>query len=179
MNTDHKDKVKRWKIAIQHFNFDVLHIDGVDNIEADALSRLTPFPTKDEHSISLNSLEQSEMIEVKSYLKKCIYQKIQQAHNGLVGHSGVQKTIERLQKLNLTWSGMRKDVSTFIHNCPCCQKMNKVKTLIHTIPFTLAHYRPMNRICVDAIGPFNIEDQKAQHVFVIIDAFSRYIKFFR
>ena len=31
MNTDHKDKVKRWKIAIQHFNFDVLHIDGKDN----------------------------------------------------------------------------------------------------------------------------------------------------
>ena len=178
MNTDHKDKVKRWKIAIQHFNFDVLHIDGVDNIEADALSRLTPFPTKDEHSISLNSLEQSEMIEVKSYLKKCIYQKIQQAHNGLVGHSGVQKTIERLQKLKLTWSGMRKDVSTFIHNCPCCQKMNKVKTLIHTIPFTLSHYRPMNRICVDAIGPFNIEDQKTQHIFVIIDAFSRYVKLF-
>ena len=57
--------------------------------------------------------------------------------------------------------------------------MNKVKTLIHTIPFTLSHYRPMNRICVDAIGPFNIEDQKTQHVFVIIDAFSRYVKLFQ
>ena len=44
-----------------------------------------------------------------------------------------------------------------------------IKTLIQTIPFTLAHYRPMNRICVDAIGPFNVEEQKAQHVFVIID----------
>ena len=36
MNTDHKDKVKRWKIAIQHFNFDVLHIEGKQNIEADS-----------------------------------------------------------------------------------------------------------------------------------------------
>ena len=63
------------KIAIQHFNFDVLHIDGKDNIEADALSRLTPFPTKDEHNISLNSLEQSEMIEVKSYLKNAFIRK--------------------------------------------------------------------------------------------------------
>ena len=106
MNTDHKDKVKRWKVAIQHFNFDVLHIDGKDNIEADALSRLAPFPTTDVNNTSLNSLEQSEMIETKSYLSKNIYQKIQLAHNGLVGHSGVQKTIERLQKLNLTWSGL-------------------------------------------------------------------------
>ena len=51
--------------------------------------------------------------------------------------------------------------------------MNTIKPLIHTIPFTLAHYRPMNRICVDAIGPINIENQKIQHIFVIIDAFSR------
>ena len=72
--------------------------------------------------------------------EKCIYQKIQQAHNGLVGHSGVQKTIDRLQKLKLTWSGMRKDVSTFIHNCPCCQKMNKIKTLIQTIPVNFAEF---------------------------------------
>merc|ERR1711916_322603 len=66
MNTDHKDKVKRWKIAIQHFNFDVLHIDGKDNIEADALSSLAPFPSKDSPDVSLNSLEQSEMIETKT-----------------------------------------------------------------------------------------------------------------
>ena len=87
-----------------------------------------------------------------------IFKKIQQAHNAVSGHSGVQKTIDRLQKLNLKWSGMRKDVSTFVNNCPCCQKMNTIKPLIHTIPFTLAHYSPMNRICVDAIGPLNIDN---------------------
>ena len=173
MNTDHKDKVKRWKIAIQHFNFDVLHIDGKDNVEADTLSRLVPFPSKETPSLNLNNLEQSEMIEPRQYLSKKIFKKIQQAHNGLVGHSGVQKTIERLQKLNTTWSGMRNDVSKFIHNCPCCQKMNKIKPLIQTTPFTLSHYRPMNRICVDAIGPINIDGQLMQHIFVMIDAFSR------
>ena len=178
MNTDHKDKVKRWKIAIQHFNFDVLHIDGKDNVEADTLSRLVPFPSKETSSLNLNNLEQSEMIEPRQYLSKKIFKKIQQAHNGLVGHSGVQKTIERLQKLNTTWSGMRSDVSKFIHNCPCCQKMNKIKPLIQTTPFTLSHYRPMNRICVDAIGPINIDGQLMQHIFVMIDAFSRYTRLF-
>ena len=53
------------------------------------------------------------MIEPRQYLSKKIFKKIQQAHNGLVGHSGVQKTIERLQKLNTTWSGMRNDDSTY------------------------------------------------------------------
>ena len=46
LNVDHKEKVKRWKIAIQQFDFDVEHISGKDNIEADALSRLTPLPEK-------------------------------------------------------------------------------------------------------------------------------------
>ena len=73
---------------------------------------------------------------------------------------------------------MRQDVSTFIHNCPCCQKMNKIKPLVQTIPFTLASYRPMNRICVNAIGPINIENQKIKHIFVIIDAFSRFVRLY-
>ena len=178
MNTDHKDKVKRWKIAIQHFNFDVLHIEGKQNIEADALSRLVPFPTKQDTQPTMNNLEQINMIERREYLPKKIFKKIQQAHNAITGHSGVQKTIDRLQKLNLKWSGMRKDVSTFVNNCPCCQKMNTIKPLIHTIPFTLSHYRPMNRICVDAIGPIDIDNQNIKHIFVIIDAFSRYTRLY-
>ena len=122
-------------------NFDVLHIDGEKNVEADALSRLVPFPTKQDQPMKLNNLEQTNIIKRHEYLSKTIFKKIQQAHNGIVGHSGVQKTIERLQRINQSWSGTRKDVSTFIHNCPCCQKMNKIKPLVHTIPFTLSHYR--------------------------------------
>ena len=33
MNTDHKEKIKRWKIAIQHFDFLVEHIPGQLNAD--------------------------------------------------------------------------------------------------------------------------------------------------
>ena len=46
MNVDHKEKAKRWKIAIQQFDFDVEQFSGKDNMEADALSRLAPLPGK-------------------------------------------------------------------------------------------------------------------------------------
>jgi hypothetical protein len=46
MNVDHKEKVKRWKLAIQHFDFDVENISGKLNKEVDALSRLVPLPEK-------------------------------------------------------------------------------------------------------------------------------------
>ena len=79
MNTEHKDKVKRWKIAIQHFNFDVLHIEGKQNIEADTLSRLVPFPSKQDTQMTLNNLEQTNIIENCGYLSTKIFKKIQQA----------------------------------------------------------------------------------------------------
>ena len=60
MNTDHKEKVKRWKIAIQHYDFDVQHIKGKYNVEADALSRLVLTSEKSETEVHV--LEQSETI---------------------------------------------------------------------------------------------------------------------
>ena len=50
------------------------------------------------------------------------------ARNYITLSSGAQKiVIERLERLDLKWSGMRKDASTFIHSCcPCCQKKSKL-----------------------------------------------------
>ena len=175
MNTEHKEKIKRWKIAIQHYDFDVLHIKGVDNIEADALSRLVPLFEPD---AELQILEQTETIQIKTYLDPAIYAKIKKVHNGREGHGGVQRTINLLRRLKINWPSMRKDVSSFIQNCPCCQKMQRLKPQIRTIPFTLASYEPMKRICIDAIGPIHIEGTEYKHILVFIDAFSRYVKLF-
>ena len=176
MNTDHKEKVKRWKIAIQHFPFTVEHISGKFNVEADALSRLVPLPQRDNEC---HILEQTLTVEKDLKIDPIIYNKIKRAHGDINGHGGVQRTIDILtKKLNMFWKWMRNDVSTFIERCPCCQKMRRLKPLIHTIPFTLASYQPMKRICIDAIGPINIDGQKYKHILVFIDAFSRYVKLF-
>ena len=95
MNVDHKEKVKRWKLAIQHFDFDVEHISGKLNKEADALSRLVPRPEKTE----LHVLEQTETVPTHKSLKQHIYQKIKSVHpgeKGIFGHGGVQRTLDLL-----------------------------------------------------------------------------------
>ena len=96
----------------------------------------------------------------------------------MIGHGGIQRAIDILKQKREKWKGMRDDVTTFINNCPCCQKMRRLKPIIHTIPFTLASYEPMRRVCIDAIGPINISGQEYKHIMVIIDAFSRYVKLF-
>ena len=56
--------------------------------------------------------------------------------------------------------------------------MQRLRPQIYTLPFTLASYEPMRRVCVDAIGPINIQDQEYKHILVFIDAFSRYVQLF-
>ena len=179
MNVEHKQKVKKWKLAIQHFDFDVEHIKGVLNIEADAFSRLVEFPKKDDSHMTLNQMEQTPMITKIKYLPKSVYKKIKNVHNAFNGHVGIQKTIQRLIDNKQQWNGMRNDVKEFIKTCPCCQKMKSIKPTVHTLPFTLAAYYPMQRIFIDAIGPINIDNQdEFKHILVIIDAFSRYVRLF-
>jgi hypothetical protein len=62
LNACHREKVKRWKLAIQHYDFDVFHIPGVENVEADGFSRLVPFPKQDDVTALENALENPENI---------------------------------------------------------------------------------------------------------------------
>ena len=56
----------------------------------------------------------------------------------------------------------------------------QTRPAIHTKPFVLAAYNPMERICIDTIGPINEEGQDDQYnyILVIIDAFSRFVRLY-
>ena len=171
MNLDHREKVKRWKLAIQHFDFDVEHIPGVDNIIADGLSRWCQLPTEPTttHLNVVTSSQEPRMIPAS------IYNQIKQYHNSTVGHLGVDKTIARCEHNNITWPTMRSDIKTFIQRCPACQKMSQIKHHIHMSPFTTAAYGVMDRVCIDSIGPFPIDEDGNRYIIAMIDAFSRWV----
>ena len=181
INTDMRDKVKRWKLAIQHFDFDVEHIKGELNIEADGFSRLIETPDGEPREVivqnAINAMRTKRpTLEV---LPTATYKKIKDFHNAVIGHHGIERTLQKLSAANQNWEGMRKDVKLFIDRCPCCQKMSAIKPLIHTMPFTLASYSPFDRICVDTIGPLPTDsDSGSEYILVIIDAFSRFVKLY-
>ena len=82
----------RWKLAIQHFDFDVQHIKGVDNIEADAFSRLVHLPTKEEETLELKDMEVVPDTNENTRLPADVYQAIKNVHGGIHGHGGVNRT---------------------------------------------------------------------------------------
>jgi transposase InsO family protein len=171
LNTDLREKVKRWKVAIQSFDFDIKYIKGVDNTVADYFSRIT-------HPLSDDLQERIQIIEELSPLPKEIYDTIKKVHNTTVGHRGFDRTLDSLLQTNHKWKGMRQDIKTFIRRCPCCQKMSQLKLQIHSHPFTLASYGVMDKVNIDTIGPLPPDSIGNTHIVVIIDCFTRFVELF-
>jgi len=103
-----------------------------------------------------------------------IYEKLSKVHNSYVGHLGVERTLYRLKRLKDVWPAMRIDISLFIQQCPCCQKMSQIKIPIHTQSFTTASYGLMKKISMDCIGPLLETSDGYTHILTIIDNFTRY-----
>lgn len=162
--------MKRWKLAIQHYDFRIEHIAGVDNIVADGITRWCDLP-----EVPTQLLNYNFTLEERTHMiPSAIYKQLQLYHNSSIGHMGVEATINKLAAHDLTWPTMREDVLTFIGRCPACQKMSQLKHHIHMSPFTTVSYGPMNRLNIDSIGPFPVDEAGNKYIITIIDAFTRW-----
>ena len=101
--------------------------------------------------------------------------KIATAHNARIGHHSVERTVEKLIEAGHNWLYMREHVKYFIKRCcPYCQKMNMLKSPLHTNPFTTAAYHPFERQNWDTIGPLTMQDGSVVHILVAICCFCRW-----
>jgi hypothetical protein len=184
-------KVLEWKMSIQYFDFDITHIPGVNNVVADSFSRLCPSEKNllNQNKINDINLEQL-LVHVISDKKSKIdsnkihkisasqHTLISKVHNSMVGHHGVDRTLNYLIKQGHNWNYMRETVRSFIKKCPCCQLMSYIKVPIQTSPFTLASYEPMERVAIDSIGPLPDDDSNNKYIIVIVDCFTRFISLY-
>jgi hypothetical protein len=125
LNTEHKQKVQRWKLAIQQYDFQIEHLAGVDNIVADGFSRFCPYtPVVEEeqhHSLMTLSTNLPDIDSISVPVPKRTaperthertrdplqshviptdrYKILSHCHNSTVGHFKVNMTMERVRKL--------------------------------------------------------------------------------
>ena len=209
LRTDHKNltyltvegsqKVRRWRLFIQEFNFLVEHIAGVDNLVADAFSRLCTLdvadndesvmlavesaaspPTHGENTVSVATDKAKRRVEKidKVNIPADCYKKISAVHNRTIGHSGVEQTISKLAASGQTWRNMRIHVQSFIRKCGYCQANSEKKITVKVKPFTRASYHPMEVLNIDTIGPLPQDDLGNEYILVIIDCFSRWVELY-
>jgi len=226
LNTDLKQKVQRWKLAIQQYDFDIQHIPVRNNIVADAMSRFCDLPedTMADKITELNmliptdyksyetdiresnqigdsdafSLLPAEIVDIATIYKvpQEKFKLLSKVHKtgtadqkpdtvGLTGHGGVELTIKRVKQLIEAypefhqfkeWKNIRQDVTNFIRQCPCCQKMARLKMPIHTRPFTVSAYGIWDCLAMDTIGPLPQSPDGYKYILTVIDSFSRYVE---
>ncbi|HCK04385.1 MAG TPA: hypothetical protein DHV86_06465, partial [Methylophilaceae bacterium] len=184
---DSSNKVLRWKMFLQQFDFDLQHIPGKENIPADLASRL--YEGETQRTINMASFQlanihdETEMNHMDSIedIHRIEYEKhdeiINQYHNSTVGHHGFERTMRLLkERAHKTWKGMRKNVREFINKCPHCQFMQDVQLKLKLIPYHVMTWRPMDRLNIDHIGPFPKDEQGNVYILVCIDVFSRFVE---
>ena len=162
VETDHRNlvflhkstapKVIRWRLRLQAYAFDVVHIPGQDNQIADALSRC----------LAGRDLPHGEDII--------------SVHNAVVGHFGVKKTVELLRESGKEWDSMMKDVDDFIKSCPTCQKVRLGQGNMAAAVKTTVVKEPFSVVALDTIGPIPEDAYGFKFIIVLLDCFTRFVE---
>ena len=168
--------VKRWLQAYQEYDIiDWIHVPGTNNEVPDSFSRLCANECSDDADSTSTSL----LLQLTGYeMDPKHWELIRTKGHGPDsdrGHGGVTRTIEVLERQGLRWPTRAKDVRKFIKMCPCCQKMNVMKPVIHSHPFTLSTYGLFHTVSVDLIERLATDDYGMSMIVVIIDNFSRFV----
>jgi len=99
-------------------------------------------------------------------------------HNELVGHFGVERTVQMLKAAGHSWKRMVNHVRAFVSQCPLCQKLSFARPSNVAEPITTGGaFKPMDRWCIDTLDVVETEDGY-KCVLVCMDSFTRWIELY-
>lgn len=103
---------------------------------------------------------------------------MKECHESLTsGHLGRSKTLANVKRRFL-WIGMRKQVEIFVKMCTVCQQF---KSSGQSRKAALKDYRkgePMERVCIDIVGPFPVSGRGNKYALVVTDWFTKYVEIY-
>lgn len=94
-----------------------------------------------------------------------------------LGHPGVYKTL-RYFKDFYYWKNMRADIKMFVLSCDLCQRVKSSNIKMEGAFNLVDSTEPEDLVCVDFYGPLPRSTGELQYIFVVMDAFSKYIKLY-
>jgi len=96
------------------------------------------------------------------------------------GHGGVRRTLKRFHDACIAWSGMHRDIETFVRSCTSCQRAKAPVAMprqAHLHPITASH--PFDLVVADYFGPMpTAEGGPPTYILTIVDKFTRFIRFY-
>ena len=163
LETDHRNllwmhkstapKIVRWRLYLAMFDFQIQHIKGSNNIVADGLSRLMKINCETDHSKLIESV-----------------------HNTIVGHRGINSSVELLKEKGHSWKTMTEDVKKYISSCATCQKVRLGQASVAASLHTTKVDEPFETIAIDTIGPLPVDENGNKYIICVIDCFTRFVE---
>jgi len=93
------------------------------------------------------------------------------------GHLGCKRTSARLCR-RYYWFALREDVSTWIAQCDACAA-NKPSTRKPKAQVgDMRVGAPLDRLCIDVLGPFPASESGNKYILVVCDAFTKWVEVF-
>ncbi|XP_057443382.1 uncharacterized protein LOC130735376 [Lotus japonicus] len=156
----------KWVEFLEQFPYVIKHKKGKSNIVADALSR--------RHVHNGFLFKENRLCVPKSSIRELL---VKESHaGGLMGHFGVQKTLETLQE-HFYWPKMKHDVIKFCEHCIVCKKA-KSKVMPHGLYTSLPipEY-PWVDLSMDFVLGLPRTKNGKDSIFVVVDRFSKMAHF--
>ena len=103
---------------------------------------------------------------------------LEQCHDVLTaGHLGRAKTMANVKR-RFVWPGMRRDVELHVKTCGVCAqyksdgRQRKAALKDHRVGI------PMERVCVDIVGPFPTSSRGHKYGLVVTDCFTKFVEIY-
>jgi len=165
---DSNRKLLRWKLILQEYYLNVIHIPGKTNVLSDTLSRA--FDDDDDNTdMEIDFIGNSIPVSAEAQTN------FSKVHGGIHGHFGTKKTVKMLLSSGLSWPKMKYDVSRLIKLCPICQKAHPVS--LPGVPLkTTASDVPFKVLAIDAVGPLPESIDGFKYLLVLECIFTRWVE---
>lgn len=90
------------------------------------------------------------------------------------GHLGVRKTLAKIKE-HVTWKGMAADIRKFVRSCEDCERgkpdVGRRKGFLQSTRV----FRPFEKLFIDYVGPLARSKNGNRFIFVVVDAFTRFV----
>ena len=175
-------KVQRWATMLLDYHFSVRHLPGHLNQTADHLSR-HPIQaayharmafhrhtsTDDTTPSSPSSSTDDSSYDVSDI--------IAQAHNAIIGHGGIHRTLRVLDRWDINWPTRRADVVAFVKSCHTCQAADGRAPSVPLAPDgTIIRHEPFSRYAIDLAGPYPVSANNYRYILIVVDSATRFVE---
>lgn len=158
-------RLTKLRTKLFEYNCEILYVKGKDNVVADSLSRIPQI-------YSIQTIDEEENAEDISEQQKI--EILKEVHDSKIGgHRGINATIEAAREIT-TWPNMKDFITDYIKKCEKCQynKSNFIPKMIMKITDT--PMKPLEKICLDLCGPFEISETGNKYLLTIQCLFSKF-----